>query len=136
MLCSLVWPLIDTYWATLTFCSALRQKQALKQDKLIQSIQWFSDNMYEERNISYYESCSQENIRNTIDRFEKMGVLECSGNEKLYQLSEKYMQDENKVQDLLEHIGNFRKASFVKIVSAHDELRRALLSEFPEMPKL
>lgn len=136
LLCSLIWPLIDTYWCSLTFCSALRHKQALKQEKLIQSIQWFSDNMYEERNMSYYESCSQENIKNALTTYERIGVLERVSKDRAYQLGEKYANDETKVQELLEHIGNFRKTSIVKIVSAHDELRRALLSEFPEMPKL
>jgi 1-acyl-sn-glycerol-3-phosphate acyltransferase len=136
MMCSLIWPLIDTYWATLTFCSALRKKQALKPEKLIQSIQWFSENMYEERNMSYYESCSQENIKNALSAYEKIQVLERVGSDRAYQLAEKYAQDETKVQELLEHLSNFRKTSIVKIVSAHDELRRALLSEFPEMPKL
>lgn len=136
MLCSFAWPLIDTYWSTLTFCSALRYNQCLKQDKLIQSIQWFSDNMYEERNMSYYESCSQENIKNSITAYEKMGVLERIGPDKLYRIGEKYAKDETKIQELLEHVSKFRKASIVKIVSAHDELRRALLSEFPEMPKI
>lgn len=135
-LCSLIWPMIDTYWASLTFCSALRLKQALKMEKLIQSIQWFSDSMYEERNMSYYESCSQENIKNAVLAYERLAVLERVGNDRVYQLGEKYAKDESKVQELLEHIGNFRKASIVKMVSAHDELRRALLSEFPEMPKL
>lgn len=135
-LCSLIWPLIDTYWATLTFCSALRLNQSLKIEKLIQSIQWFSDSMYEERNMSYYESCSQENIKNSVMAYERLNVLEKVGADRVYQLSEKYAKDEVKVQELLEHIGNFRKASIVKMVSAHDELRRALLSEFPEMPKL
>ena len=134
--CSLLWPSIDTYWATLTFCSALRQKQSLKQEKLIQSIQWFSENMYEERNMSYYESCSQENIKNCLNTYEKMQVLERIGEDRAYQLGETYAKDESKVQELLDHISKFRKASIVKIVSAHDELKRALLSEFPEMPKL
>ena len=136
LLCSLTWPLIDTYWSTLTFCSALRQDQSLKLDKLIQSVQWFSDSMYEERNMSYYESCSQENIKTSILAYEKLGVLERVGNARVYRLGASYSKDETKVQELLEHLGNFRKASMVKIVSAHDELRRALLSEFPEMPKL
>ena len=136
LMCSLIWPLIDTYWATLTFCSALRHSQGLKLEKLIQSIQWFTENMYEERNMSYYESCSQENIKTAILAYEKIGVLEKIGEDRIYQLAEKYSKDETKVQELLEHVANFRKASMVKIVSAHDELRRALLSEFPEMPKL
>lgn len=135
-LCSLIWPLVDTYWATLTFCSALRLNQALKLEKLIQSIQWFSDSMYEERNMSYYESCSQENIKNAVLAFERLNILEQVSQDRLFQLSQKYAKDENKVQELIDHIGNFRKASIVKMVSAHDELRRALLSEFPEMPKI
>ena len=92
--------------------------------------------MYEERSMGFYESCSQENIKNSIFKYENMEVLKQVGKNRAYQLGDKYAKDETKVQELLDHVGNFRKASIIKIVSAHDDLRRALLSEFPDMPKI
>ena len=50
--------------------------------------------------------------------------------------TEEYLKDESKVQELLDHINKFRKASLVKMVNQHDNLKRALLPEFPDMPKL
>ena len=136
LLCSLAWPLIDTYWSTLTFCSALRPEQSLKLDKLIQSVQWFSDSMYEERNMSYYESCSLQNIKTSVLAYEKLGVLEKVGSDKIYRLANVYSRDETKVHELLDHLEKFRKASLVKIANPHSDLKRALLIKFPEIPKL
>ena len=135
-LCSLIWSIIDAYWGTLTFCSAFRRKQAIQLKKLEQSIQWFMENMYEERTISYYESCSHENISNAILSFEKKGILKReAGESMMISLSENYTE-KGMLEELLDHVDKFRKISLVKKVAAHHELRRALLSEFPELPKL
>jgi 1-acyl-sn-glycerol-3-phosphate acyltransferase len=133
-LCSLVWPCLDTYWIVLTFCSALRYRESFPHKKLVQSTQWFAENLFEDRSILYYESCSQDNIKNAILNFEKMNVLQRGP--KGVTLTEEYLKDENKGQELLDHINNFRKTSLVKMVNQHENLKRALLPEFPEMPKL
>lgn len=134
--CSLLWSIVDTYWGTLTFCSAFHQRQAIQIEKLQQSIQWFIENMYEERTITFYESCSQESISNALTSFEQKGILKReTSNPKLINLSEEYM-NLGVLEEILDHLDKFRKISLVKKVSAHHELRRALLSEFPELPKL
>ena len=63
-----------------------------------------------------------------------MKILE--KNSKGITFTEEYMQDENKGQEVLDHITNFRKTSLVKMINKHENLKHALLSEFPEMPKL
>ena len=65
-----------------------------------------------------------------------MKVLQKINIDKSYQLGEEYENDQTKLQELLDHLANFRKASLVKIINVHDGLRRLLLSEFPEVPKL
>ena len=135
-LCSLVWSVVDTYWGTLTFCSAFHRRQAIQIEKLQESIQWFLENMYKERTISFYESCSQENISNALNSFEHKGILKReTSNSKMINLSEQYM-DLPLLEEILDHLDKFRKISLVRKVAAHHELRRALLSEFPELPKL
>lgn len=132
-LCSLVWPVIDTYWATLVFCSALRKKQHIQFEKLLQSVQWFAENMCEERTLSFYESCSMHSIRQSLHSYEKMNILDVDKkNEREVLLSEKYIEN-NLLEELLDHISNFRKTSMVRKVGAHRDLRRALLAEFPKL---
>ena len=133
-LCSLVWPSLDTYWIVLTFCSALRYRNPFSHKKLIQSIQWFAENLFDDRSILYYESCSQDNIKSAIINFEKMNVLHKTETE--VSLTEEYLKDESKAQGLLDHINNFRKTSLVKIMNQQDKLKKALLPEFPDIPKI
>mmetsp|Transcript_32012 Transcript_32012/g.31710 ORF Transcript_32012/g.31710 Transcript_32012/m.31710 type:complete len:821 (-) Transcript_32012:23-2485(-) len=135
-LCSMLWPVIDSYWVTLVFSLALRTRQHPKFEKALQNVQWFAENMYEERGLAFYESCSLENLKNALHTFEKMGVIEHSGPEKLLAISETYSKNEAKLEELLDHIGNFRKTSMTSTLSSYDDLKRALLDEFPLMPKI
>jgi glycerone phosphate O-acyltransferase/fatty acyl-CoA reductase len=132
--CSLLWPLIDTYWATMMFCSAFRKRQAIHAEKLQHSIQWFLENMYEERTISFYESCSYEYISNALSSFEKRGILKKEEN-LFINLTEEY-SPLGVLEDMLERIDKFRKKSLVKKLTTNHELRDALLSEFPDLPKI
>jgi len=133
-LCSLIWPTLDTYWIVITFCVGVRYRDSFSLKKLIESIQWFSQNLFEDRSIMYYESCSQDNIRNSIGNFEKMKVLQKTSRGVIF--TEEYLKDETKCEGLLEHINNFRKTSLVKMINQHSNLKRALLPEFPDMPKI
>ena len=132
-LCSLVWPVIDTYWSTLVFCSALRRKQSISFEKLLQSVQWFAENMCAERTLSFYESCSMYNIRHALHCYEKMEILVVTNKGvREVELNEKYI-DNDLLEEMLDHIAKFRKISMVRKVGAHHELRRALLAEFPKL---
>ena len=63
---SLIWPLVDTYWVTVVFLFSIKQKQPIAASKLIIQIQWFAESLYEERILEYYESCSQDTIKNAV----------------------------------------------------------------------
>lgn len=133
-LCSLIWPTLDTYWMVITFCAGVRYRDSFSLKKLVESIQWFSQNLFEDRSIMYYESCSQDNIKTSIINFEKMKVLQKTPKGVIF--TEEYLKDETKCEGLLEHINNFRKTSLVKMINQHNNLKRALLPEFPDMPKI
>lgn len=94
--------------------------------------------MYTERLLNFYETCSQENIKNALNNLTQFGVLkiEYSTSDKQVSLSEQYINNETSLQELLDHIGKFRKASFVKSINVQDDIRRALMAEFPTTPKL
>jgi len=133
-LCSLIWPMIDSYWVLLLFCMALNSRQNIQSERAIQSVQWFAENLYQERALSFYESCSQENIKNAVGSLEKQQVLEKLPDQKSIRVNENYTEE--KLQELVDHISNFRKASFIRSVNVNEDLRRAILAEFPEIPKL
>lgn len=69
--------------------------------------------------------------------FERLGLLQkVNDDTKNLCLTPEYAEDESKIQELVDHFGNFRKTGFIKTLSDIDDLRRFLLSEFPVMPKL
>jgi predicted transcriptional regulator len=94
--------------------------------------------MYAERVLNYYETCSQENIKIALHRLQDLEVLTKLEKKeaRTYALSDFFSNNEAKLEELVDHISKVRKASFVKTVSPHDDLRRALLAEFPIIPKL
>lgn len=83
-LCSLVWPLVDTYWFTLFYILTLLPAKTVAVTKIYQNVQWYAETLYEERIITFYESASQETIKNALLCFEvrcclfhqKWGVVE------------------------------------------------------------
>lgn len=80
-------------------------KAPIKTEKLINQIQWFADNMYQERVITTYESCSAETITNALKTFTIWNIIE--KNEKdIISLASDYTGNgnENKLQEFVEHI--------------------------------
>ncbi len=55
----------------------------------------------------------------------------------MMKLTEELNRDEARLQELLDHIGTFKKAGFAKSLSNPDELRKSLMSDFAmTTPKL
>lgn len=127
-LSSLIWPYIDAYWITgFYLCSV---KAPIKTEKLINQIQWFADNMYQERVITTYESCSAETITNALKTFTIWNIIE--KNEKdIISLASDYTGNgnENKLQEFVEHISQFRNPSSLKSV----DMRSANMPFFPKL---
>ena len=69
MLCSLVWPLVDSYWIAFVFIFSLVPRKYVQESKIYQKIQWFAEALYEEKISSFFESCSQETIRNAVNAY-------------------------------------------------------------------
>jgi hypothetical protein len=78
LLCSCVWPFIDSYWTAATTLFALQSPAGMKgisRDDLVQRMQWFAETCYHERMIEFYESCSKETLGNAVAKLQDMGVL-------------------------------------------------------------
>jgi glycerone phosphate O-acyltransferase/fatty acyl-CoA reductase len=103
LLCNLVWPFVDSYWVAITSLFALRPGVALAPEDLLKRIQWLAETvrglmllamhvhicslltlcsmcfvlqMYHEKLISFYESCSLETLQNAITTLENWRVIE------------------------------------------------------------
>jgi glycerone phosphate O-acyltransferase/fatty acyl-CoA reductase len=77
LLCTLMWPFIDSYWVAVMSLFALRQPNVdISMEELLKRMQWLAETMYHEKIISFYESCSLETLENAIQMLEKAHVIE------------------------------------------------------------
>lgn len=140
---SLIWPFIDTYWVTFTFIFSLVPSKFIRESEMLEKIQWFADSLYEDQIISFYESCSQEVIKNAVGTYFSDGIIVKQKLETIsagvkdptvYTLGDDY-NDEDKMQKFLDKLSHFRKSTLVKM-SSMTNIRKTLLSDFPFMAKM
>ena len=67
---------LDTYMVTLLTIEQLCGKNiVLKEDKIVKEIHVALKHLYKEKAIPYLHSCLQEIIRNSLARYQQMGVV-------------------------------------------------------------
>ncbi|KAJ0402632.1 hypothetical protein ATCC90586_010871 [Pythium insidiosum] len=76
LLCTLLWPFVDSYYVAISSLFALRPHATIRADDLLKRIQWLAETMYHERLISFYESCSLETLQNALAMLERWQVIE------------------------------------------------------------
>jgi 1-acyl-sn-glycerol-3-phosphate acyltransferase/nucleoside-diphosphate-sugar epimerase len=76
ILCAMLWPFIESYWATSMAMISLQfsgsesgELDHLKESVLLQRIQWLIEKLYFENRLYYYESCCMDTIKNAITLF-------------------------------------------------------------------
>lgn len=74
-LCSLIWPFIDSYWLTIVYIYTLFPDKTVEESKIRSKIQWFAENLYEDKIILHYESCSFDFIGKAVDYYITDGLL-------------------------------------------------------------
>jgi len=140
---SLVWPFIDTYWVTFVFIFSLVPSKFVQEGKILEKIQWFAESLYEDQIITFYESCSQEIIKNSVSTYYSDGIIVKKKLETIsdgvrdpnvYTLSDEY-NSEDKMQQFFEKLSQFRKSTLVK-TNSMGNIRKTLLSDFPFMAKM
>ena len=60
---SIIWPLIDTYYAVTLFALSLVKRKDVEDAKFSRDVQWVAETMYQEGKLNYFESCKQVVIR-------------------------------------------------------------------------
>lgn len=140
---SLIWPFIDTYWVTFVFVFSLVPSKFVQESKICEKVQWFAESLYEDQIISFYESCSQETIKNAVNTYYSDGIIVKKKLETIsdgvkdphvYTLSDEY-NDEAMMQQFFEKLSQYRKSTLVKM-STSTSIRKVLLSDFPFMAKM
>ena len=146
-LSSLLWPFIDSYWMTFVFISSLLPTNFIDEAKMQQKVQWFAETMYQERVVSFYESCSLDTINNAILKFKQWGLLvleerigrEGKQKKMSYHLNDEWVSGEDeeaKLQAMYDELTFFKKKSFVNLPNIRTEIRKGLLADFPFMAKI
>ena len=140
---SLIWPFIDTYWVSFVFIFSLVPSKFVQESKIYEKIQWFAESLYEDQIISFYESCSQETIKNAVITYYSDGIIvkkklqtisDGVKDPSVYTLSDEY-NDENMMQQFFEKLSQYRKSTLVKM-NTSTSIRKTLLSDFPFMAKM
>lgn len=105
MLCTFVWPFVDSYWVAVLALAAMPRHPLtagahhadtsrghaergpapvdgdasgmyVASKQLLHHMQWLAETMYYDKMIRFYESCSMETLNNALSRLVDMGVLE------------------------------------------------------------
>jgi glycerol-3-phosphate O-acyltransferase len=122
---SLIWPFIDSYWITFMFIYSLFPSKFVQQSQAIVKIQALADRLHKDQILPFFESCSQEVIKNAISIFENDEVIvkkklqttiEGGIDPFVLTLSDKF-NEEHEVNQIFEAISFFRKPTPVNTLS-------------------
>ena len=102
---SIIWPMVDSYYITLLFALSLTQNKNVEASLIQKRIQWLGESLYLDKTLFFFESCNQESIKNAVNTFLEMKVLQ--RNSVFINIHPNY-QDEKKLEALLAKVNNYR----------------------------
>ena len=102
---SLIWPMVDSYYVTVLYTLSMAigkegSSASVEAAHFVKKVQWFSEALYKERVIKYFEACNIESIKNAVATLKDMKVLQQKSLFLL--LDDKYRNDELLLQALIE----------------------------------
>ena len=74
-LCNLILPIIDAYWVVFIYAYSLVPNYFCEEKRLYESISNFACRLYDDRILSYLESCSIETIKNAVGMYLNMKIF-------------------------------------------------------------
>ena len=146
---SLIWPMIDSYYATVLYTLSLAigkegGSASVESSHIIKRVQWLSEALYEERVLKLFEACNIESIKNAVATLKDMGILRQKS--VFLMLDDRFRNDEQLLTALLDQIQTYRCQSNLGesltglgpngTPHSSVSLRRSLMVEFPFMAKL
>ena len=139
---SLIWPFIDSYWATFVFIYTLVPSKFVQESRAYINTQALAERLYADQVMNFYESWSQEIIKNALTIFQENDVITKKKLETttdgvvdpfVLTLSDKY-NDEQEMLSLLEDISFFRKPAPIEKFSL-SKIKKEL-NEIPSEAKM
>jgi len=115
-LCFLVWPLVEGYWLTSMYLYTLKNREtSVSCEDFETEVQNFAESLYEDRSIEFYEACAIDTIRNAINVFKDMNLINIKNvvDEKTKQNTESItlVAKEDKLSELTSTIQTYMKTS-------------------------
>ena len=132
--------MVDSYYVVLIYILTFIKNKGIDTTSFAKNIQWLSELLFKQGSIQYFESCNQESIKNALQTFNELGVLQKQGN--YVELNEQFQGDkETSIVDMLHQINQFRSKSQIgDVLMLNDPkkglFRRSMLAQFPFMAKL
>lgn len=118
-LCSLLWPFIECYWLVSISFYGLYPNNLIEEGEFIKFIQKLGQTLYYQGELNFFESISKETTKLALSRFEERNVIsKHTINEKgtcVYKLSGNYVENEEKLDRLVEKMGSFRRKGRYKL---------------------
>lgn len=112
-LCFLLWPFIECYWLVSVSFYGLYPHNLIEEGEFIKYIQKLGQTLYYQGELNFFESISKETTKLALSRFEERNVISKHIiNEKgvcVYKLSGNYIENEEKLDKLVEKMGSFRR---------------------------
>ncbi|GAM27335.1 hypothetical protein SAMD00019534_105100 [Acytostelium subglobosum LB1] len=159
---SLFWPIIEGYMVGFMALFSIQPQITIKKNVLLQRMAWFAEKMYEEGNLSYYESCSMELLSNALQLFidmqvvQKKKTVEVVGKrttrqntkkerkprrsernqepEEYIQLLPQYQEKDGQLRNLADRLSSYRRVLPTQQNVSY--LQRAVVEDFPILSKL
>ena len=108
---------------------------------MIKQVQWLAESLYEERMLEFYESCSQDTIKNALGMFKQFEILsivkETDPNSKEIRDIVRLVAKEERLRNFEDHLKKFQKYIFVKSDTNPMEVaRKSILIDHPSMAKI
>jgi Glycerol-3-phosphate acyltransferase C-terminal region len=108
---SLIWPMVDSYYVTLLFTVSMSigkegSSASVEAAHIVKRVQWLSESLYQERVLKLFEACNIESVKNAVQTYKEMGVLQAKSVFLL--LSDKYRNDERQLAKLLDVVSQYR----------------------------
>ncbi|EGG23421.1 hypothetical protein DFA_05553 [Cavenderia fasciculata] len=68
-------PIVEGYMVAMLTLFSIQPDISVKKNVFLQRVGWFSEKMYEEGSLNYYESCSMEMLANSVHLFTQLKII-------------------------------------------------------------
>eukprot|EP00357_Protocruzia_adherens_P031117 CAMPEP_0115036762 /NCGR_PEP_ID=MMETSP0216-20121206/42330_1 /TAXON_ID=223996 /ORGANISM="Protocruzia adherens, Strain Boccale" /LENGTH=1117 /DNA_ID=CAMNT_0002416681 /DNA_START=71 /DNA_END=3424 /DNA_ORIENTATION=- len=138
---SLVYPLLDTHYATAEFLHSTNFKECnYSFNGIIERVQSFTQDLYHRGVLEFYESCTFGNVKQAIEAFERMDFIKRRRDVNPLSLKQQEWMtlstNSSKLEEILERIEDYREHPFFKTHGLSAVGRRRTESDLNPLSRL